>query len=159
MCGIVTGKWNELRPALEAATQRVFRTVLLLTGSSESVEQVVMDGIDALDSEDLLADGFLIYASTIAVKKSRANPEAQYAEWEDMPLEIQRVLQLSLALRHCFVLRILLGMSVDEVSRITQSAAETVLENTYAAVLALSVMNCSGTVCDQAANRAELQSA
>lgn len=111
------------------------------------------------DSEDLLSDGFLIYASTIAVKKSRTSREAPYTERENIPLELQCVLQLSPALRHCFVLRILLGMSVDEVSRITQSEAETVLENTYAAVLALSIMNCSGTASDQPANRAELQNA
>jgi hypothetical protein len=117
-----------------------FITSLLLTANLEHAENAMLDAIDFLDPENE-SEGALLrgavqasLAASVAVPSSRV--EAQRA-CTIVPSELCKVLHLAPYLRHCFVLRVLLGWSREVCALLLGLRNEQIEERTSAALLAL----------------------
>jgi hypothetical protein len=106
--------------------RKTFRIVQHLLGSGESAEAVVLEAIDASDPEDTSADNFLREAIRIALASEAAGPAAQ----PGLPPELIRVQNLPATLRHCFVLRVLAGLSQAESAQLLNLSVAMVNERT-----------------------------
>jgi hypothetical protein len=95
---------------MACALDVAFRTTLLLTGTMNTAEEAVMLGIDAC--EDLSPRDLLIEAVRSAVRL-RKESQNRHCEVEYLPPELQRLFMLQPQPRHCFVLRILVGLSSE----------------------------------------------
>jgi hypothetical protein len=95
---------------MASALDVAFRTTLLLTGTMNTAEEAVMLGIDAC--EDLSPRDLLIEAVRSAVRL-RKESQNRHCEVEYLPPELQRLFMLQPQARHCFVLRILVGLSSE----------------------------------------------
>ena len=91
---------------MPSALDVAFRTALLLTGDTRTAEAAVMHGIGAL--EDLSPGGLLIAAIRSAVRRMKSS-EGPY-EVECLPPELRRLSMLQPLPRHCFVLRVPVGL-------------------------------------------------
>src|ERR1700747_2461767 len=101
---------KDLLMAMDTMPQAIdmaFRRALLLTGAMKTAEAAVMQGIDAC--EDLSPRGLLIEASRSAVQRRTKSSDGP-CEVESLPPELGRLLMLQPLRRHCFVLRILVGL-------------------------------------------------
>jgi hypothetical protein len=114
---------------------------LLLTGNFAVAEQVVIDCIETLDMTELLSDYFVSCASALAIERSWGNLRPDPDLLTGLPSELQRVLQLPPTLRHCFVLRILVGLSVGETARILHSNPSEVAESTAKSLFLTSIQH------------------
>jgi len=101
----------------------VFRTALLLTGDARHAESAIIDAISAGDSNDLSPQSIFSDVVKAAVSPGREMP-AQEAHpalaLSILPPELRPVLLLSRSRRHCFVLRVLAGLSREECCRLLQ---------------------------------------
>lgn len=132
---------NEPDAMDSAAFQRIFVTALLLTRSAKA-ECSVLEGLTAASQGDE-SGGALLHATLRAaiaapVGVALHRPETQDLSTSSLPVELRRVLLLSESLRQCFVLRLLVGLSVIECSRLLSLNACQIEQNTAAAALALS---------------------
>jgi hypothetical protein len=96
--------------AMSRACGMAFRTALLLTGDTRTAEAAVMQGIGAC--QDLSPRGLLIEAVRSAVRRPTKSPGGPH-EVECLPPELRPLFKLQPLLRHCFVLRILVGLSLE----------------------------------------------
>jgi hypothetical protein len=92
------------------ALDMAFRTALLLTGDTRTAEAAVMHGIGAC--EDVLPGGLLIEAVRSALRRRTKSSEGP-CEVECLPPELRRLFMLQSLPRHCFVLRVLVGLSPE----------------------------------------------
>jgi len=126
---------------------RVFRITLLLTGRATQAETAIVDALRSIDladaSDQSLFCAAVRYAVTPAPAKLRECRDIDYASWI-LPDGLQAVLRLSTGHRHCFVLRILAGLSRGECSNLLQLDPRTVDEYTGAAVLELATVTSNG---------------
>ena len=95
---------------MPSALDVAFRTALLLTGDTRTAEVAVMHGIGAC--EDLSPDGLLIAAVRSAVRR-RTNSSGGPCKIECLSPELRRLFMLQPLSRHCFVLRVLVGLSPE----------------------------------------------
>jgi hypothetical protein len=95
---------------MPSALDTAFRTALLLTGDTRIAEAAVMCGIRAC--EDLSPGGLLIETVRSAVRRRTKSSDGPY-EVECLPPDLRRLFTLQPRLRHCFVLRILMGLSPE----------------------------------------------
>jgi hypothetical protein len=95
---------------IPSALDTAFRTALLFTGETTTAETAVLDGIAAC--EDLSPRGLLIEAVRSAVRRRTKSVDGPY-DVECLPPELRRLFILQPLPRHCFVLRILLGLSPE----------------------------------------------
>ena len=97
---------DTMPPALNLA----FCTALLLAGDMKTAEAAVMHGIEAC--EDLPPRGLLIEAVRSAIQRRTTSADGPY-ELECLPRDLQRLFMLQPLPRHCFVLRMLVGVSPE----------------------------------------------
>ena len=92
------------------ALDMAFRTALLLTGDTRTAEAAVMHGIGAC--EDVLPGGLFIEAVRSALRRRTKSSDGPH-EVECLPPELRRLFMLQSLPRHCFVLRVLVGLSPE----------------------------------------------
>ena len=92
------------------ALDMAFRTALLLTGDTRTAEAALTHSIGAC--EDLSPGGLLIEAVRSAVRRRTKSSDGPY-EVECLPTELRRLFMLQPLPRHCFVLRVLVGLSPE----------------------------------------------
>ena len=95
---------------MPTALDMAFRTALLLTGDTRTAEAAVMQGIGAC--EDVSSGDLLIEAVRSAVRRRTKSSDGPY-EVDGLPAELRRLFMLQPLFRHCFVLRILVGLSPE----------------------------------------------
>jgi hypothetical protein len=100
------------------ALDEAFRGAWFFTGSTDAAEYAVLDGIAALNVGRIAADVLLIETARSAMRR-RADLGSQSAQASShLPWELQRLYLLAPIQRDCFVLRVLLGITVGSCSRI-----------------------------------------
>lgn len=111
----------ETRRSVEHTVSRAFLTAHLLTASVELAETAIQAGLASWDSnngsEEDLFQAVLVAAvgSKVGGTPSSETPDSTGLF---LPGELRSVLDLSLQLRRCFVLRILAGLSVQMCARL-----------------------------------------
>src|SRR5437016_1343389 len=107
---------------LHKAVDKAFITALLLTGSTERAEAAILEGHGAMDLDHLSEDALFRRAVNAAIEPQSEPSEQPREELERasavLPFELRRVLHLPPALRHCFVLRFLVGLSCEACARL-----------------------------------------
>ena len=98
--------------AISEALEDAFRAAFLLTGSADSAENAVLNGIASLESTDDIEKALL--AKTVAyVLRQRAEfPNGLEDALMLLPHELQRLVLLSPVSRDCFLVRMLFGVPV-----------------------------------------------
>ena len=92
------------------ALDMAFRTALLLTDAMKTAEAAVMQGIGAC--EDLSPRGLMVEAVRSAVRRRTKSSDGP-CEVECLPPELRHLFMLQPLPRHCFVLRVLVGLSPE----------------------------------------------
>ena len=95
---------------MPSALDVAFRMALLLTGDTRTAEAAVMDGIGVC--EDLSPGGLLTEEIKSAVRRRTKSSDSHY-EIECLRPELRRLFMLQPLPRHCFVLRVLVGLSSE----------------------------------------------
>ena len=95
---------------MPSALDMAFRTALLLTGDTRTAEAAVTHGIAAC--EDLSPGGLLMEAVGSAVRRRTKSSDGP-CEVECLATELRRLFMLQPLPRHCFVLRVLVGLSPE----------------------------------------------
>jgi len=116
------------------ALDMAFRTALLLTDAMETAEAAVMQGIGAC--EDLSPRGLLIEASRSAVQRRTKSSDGP-CEVEGLPPELRRLFMLQPLPRHCFVLRILVGLRPEVCAELLEISVTEFEGALYAALIEL----------------------
>jgi hypothetical protein len=110
------------QPALPLG--RVLTAAVLLSGDMTQAEDAVADAILALDTDGFETEAFLLCVSILSIQRSRNSPKRSIRRTGEisitLPTKLQNVLNLSLKLRHCFVLRVLLGLPKKTCSQMLQ---------------------------------------
>jgi len=119
-----------------------FVAAILLTANMERAECAVLRSISLLDES--VSYGSLLrgtikasLAGSIGIKEQGREELAEACSI--LPLELQHVLRLSKDLRHCFVLRILLGLSRGACASLLGLDVQGIDERTCASILQLTV--------------------
>ena len=94
------------------ALPNAFWMALLLTGNVEAAEAALMDGIAALESDRFSGDRLLLATAKSAIYR-RIEISEQPEGLSILPLELRRLFLLAPNHRDCFVLRALIGLSLD----------------------------------------------
>jgi len=90
---------------------KAFCIALILTGNVDGAEAAVLRGIAALDSNYTCGHHLIRQTSIAAIGRHLDFLNQAEQALSILPPELCRVLLLAPKLRHCFVLRILLGMT------------------------------------------------
>jgi hypothetical protein len=109
-----------------------FRTALLLTGEVLRAETAMAFAIRSLNSGQILDEALLLGTLKAAVSSSK-DCELR-SEPPSLPLALRCVLRLATDHRHCFVLRVLVGLSRDECSRLLSRATDQIDVDTAGAL-------------------------
>jgi hypothetical protein len=125
---------------LQKTIDRAFITALLLTASAERAEAAILKGIsvdpDNAPPEALLR-GTVTAALELQYETLEQTPEQLEHASHMLPIELRRVLHLSTDLRHCFVLRVLVGLPREICARLLRLDAGQIDERTCTAMLEL----------------------
>jgi hypothetical protein len=135
-------------PMVDAANQvlqrlginRIFLAAYLITGSAAQAEHAMLEAIDSWSADrsesDLLEQTI---RAALQPKDEQAQPAGNRADPECGRLagELQAVVRLSPQLRHCFVLRVLVGMSRQACSQLLDLTRQGVDQHTCAAMRSL----------------------
>jgi hypothetical protein len=119
----------------------------------EQAEDAVVEAISQFDTEQSTAEQLLTMTVAAAIKKSHAipqSPEVVKNRSSILPWELNSVTYLSPYLRHCYVLRILLGWSREVSASLLQLETSQIDEHTQTAALRLTYIH---KVFRSAANR------
>jgi hypothetical protein len=102
----------------------VFIAAILLAGCTEQAERVVVEAIETLGDDEISEDMLLQATISAAVKPEmmadEEGPRQPQPTVSWLPIQLRRVLLLPKDLRQAFVLRLLLGMTSDQCSRLLQ---------------------------------------
>lgn len=132
---------NGLNEETSEAVQRVFFAALLLTGSAARAERAIREGIAEMGMDKVSGEAVLhaTVRAAIAPRVSRRRERfgRQDLTSSSLPRELRRVLLLPMDLRHCFVLRLLVGLPLSECSRLLRTEVRQVERNTVSAAVAL----------------------
>jgi hypothetical protein len=103
---------------------RVLTAAVLLFGDLTQAEDAVADAILSLDTDDFETEAFLMCVLILSIQRSRNSSKRSIRKTGEisvtLPAELQNVLNLSLKLRHCFVLRVLLGLPKETCGQMLQ---------------------------------------
>jgi len=124
---------------MPSALDMAFRTALILTGAMKTAEAAVMQGIGAC--EDLSPRGLMIEAVRSAVRRRTKSSDGP-CEVECLPPELRRLFMLQPLPRHCFVLRVLVGLSPEVCAELLEVSV-TEFENTVYRALTQLPLLCS----------------
>jgi hypothetical protein len=134
-------------PVMNNAPCKAFITALLLTGSLERAETAVLEGVRFSDLEETAGKSLLQGAVEASIPSHSEIPEQRTEELDKassiLPFELQRVLRLSTDLRHCFVLRVLLGLPREVCARMLRLDIRQIAERTSAAMQELAILQAS----------------
>jgi DNA-directed RNA polymerase specialized sigma24 family protein len=122
---------------MPGALDMAFRTALLLTGDTRTAESAVTQGIAAC--EDLSPSGLLIEAVRSAARRRTKSSDGPYAV-DGLPAELRRIFMLQPLLRHCFVLRILVGFSPEVCAELLEISATEFEDAVYGALIELALL-------------------
>ena len=115
-----------------------FNAALLLTGTATAAERAVLQAISSLSPAALTSGTLLHRTIALSIEHSR-HDETKRGELGiaplNLPLELKAVLHLKSKLRQCFVLRMLLGLSVRDCVSLLQLSEDEVADNVCAAML------------------------
>ena len=107
----------------------------LLTEDAEQSESALLSVIASSDPEETSEHEFILRSAAIALA---AQPRARLRVPLKVPAELADLLRLPQSNRHCFVLRIMAGMSREECSRVLNLDVPSVDEKTTLAAVELS---------------------
>ena len=122
---------------INEAVQRMFLAAFLLTGSAAGAEYVVQESISNADGANVSCEAAFQAMLLAAVATRPARFQQQETELLSLPAELRGVLLLPPELRQSFVLRLLLGLSVSQCSKMLSLDARQVESNAVSAALAL----------------------
>jgi DNA-directed RNA polymerase specialized sigma24 family protein len=118
-----------------------FTTALLLTGSVNQAETAMLHGTRSVNACAASEEELLRNTAAAAIESQHWHPRQRPEEIAQasslLPLELQRVLQLTPDLRQCFVLRLLMAMSRESCARLLDLDVSAVDRDTCLAVQAL----------------------
>ena len=123
---------------MPSALDMAFRTALLLTGDTRTAEAAVMHGIGVC--EDLSPGGLLIEAVRSALRRRTKSSEGP-CEVECLPPELRRLFLLQPLPRHCFVLRILVGLSPEVCAELLEISVIEFEDSVYEALTRLPILS------------------
>lgn len=129
---------------------KAFLTALLLTGSVERAEAAICEGNQQISPDSTFGDALFREAVNAALKPqsetSKQPPEELERASSILPFELRRVLHLPPALRHCFVLRFLVGLPREACARLLHLEIRQVDERARTAMLELPTIQRNGEV-------------
>jgi hypothetical protein len=133
---------TETQPSL--AMGRVLTAAVLLSGDLTQAEDAVADAILLLDTDDFESEAFLMCVLILSIQRSRNSSKWSIRKRVEIPVtlpeELQNVLNLSLKLRHCFVLRVLLRLPKATCSQMLQVDDEELEKSVSSAAVELAVV-------------------
>jgi hypothetical protein len=112
---------------------KAFLTAVLLSGSVASAEAAVLASIRLLDDRESLLE-------TAMIEAIAASTDGDESARALLPVELRRVLDLPMLNRHCYVLRVLVGLRRAGCARILRLEAVRVDEVICAAARMLAGM-------------------
>ena len=124
----------------ERSLSNLFWIALLLSTNAKQAEAAVADSIGSLGPHNLSTDVLLVCVVRLSVQYNSALydlGEAFNNSLSLLPRELDAVLHLRAKLRHCFVLRILQGLTAEACSTLLQLSADEVGVSVCAGVLEL----------------------
>jgi len=126
------------RSDIEKATAKAFNVALILTGRTDLAEYAVAEAIRVWDGNEAIQEDLCLWAVAAAIGAQKlcsttAPPELDEAA-ACLPLRLRNVIRLMPALRSCFVLRMLLGLSEENCACLLGSSVEQVSLNTMLAL-------------------------
>lgn len=131
-----------MQPAV--AMGRVWTTVFLLSGDATQAEDAVADAILSSDTDDFETEGFMTCVLILSIQRSRNTSKRSIRKtseiWVTLPAELQNVLSLPLRLRHCFVLRVLIGLPRETCQQMLQVNDDELENSVCSAVVQLAAM-------------------
>jgi hypothetical protein len=133
-------KMSDTKPknSIEATVFRAFRAAHLLTGSVDQAESAVLRAIRSCDAESD-AEEVLFQRAILAAVACPLGVASSPGPL--LPTELLPVLDLEHDLRRCFVLRILIGMSRHDCSRLLRFSDRTVNDYTCSALRRLAALD------------------
>jgi DNA-directed RNA polymerase specialized sigma24 family protein len=135
---------------LHDMVSKAFLTALLLTGSAERAEAAILEGNAARDLDSTPNEGLFRGAVNAAIELYSETSEQPPEDLEHascmLPFELRRVLHLPPALRHCFVLRFLVGLPREVCAQLLHLEIHQVDERARTAVLELPAIQRNGKV-------------
>ena len=116
--------------------ENAFIVGLLLTGSIEQAERAIVDSIHCNETEDVCGQRVFRRVIQWAVdpQEQRSRRVINQASIRILPFELGRVLHLPPKVRHCYVLRILVGLSREVCAWLLHTDVEQISERTQSAV-------------------------
>jgi hypothetical protein len=130
---IATSMFSALPIDASGVLSRAFWISLLLSGQTKLAENAVLEAICCSESNSASDGVCLLDALRTAVRETEGVIECGDAELLLLPPELQRVLFLPVRLRHCFVLRILVGLSPEICSQLLRMHIDQITGATGAA--------------------------
>jgi hypothetical protein len=123
--------------------RKAFLAALLLTANVKQAEDAVVEAITLFDMEQAAPEGLVSIAVAAAVKMRPGieSPRDVRIRSSILPWELNSLRYLSPHLRHCFVLRILLGWSREMSAGFLQLETPQVDDRTRAAVARLTYIH------------------
>ena len=122
---------------------KAFIAALLLTGSMEQAETAVLEGIRFLDPDDEPGEALLSHTVSAAFEtrpERLVSPGGLERSSAVLPRELHSVMRLSPDIRHCFVLRVLVGWSRELCARLLRLEIRQIDERTRIAMLKLAYL-------------------
>jgi hypothetical protein len=106
-------------PVAKDALSQTFRVLLLLCGGARAAETAILDALDLLGPCPISNHELLFASAKAALSPGHeTDRESVGSIPTNLPPELQNVLGLPIPLRHCFVLRVLAGFSLEECARL-----------------------------------------
>lgn len=108
----------------------------LLSGSLEASEEALLSGIDVVALDENFREAILLWVvRSVFARSTVSDREAGEGKAGNkyLPTGLIRVSQLPAAMRYCFVLRVLLGRSVEECATLLGADSEWMNEQLSAA--------------------------
>ena len=122
---------------MPSALDVAFRTALLLSGDTRTAEVAVMHGIGVC--EDLSPGGLLIAAVRSAVRRRTKSSDGP-CKVECLSPELRRLFMLQPLPRHCFVLRVLVGLSPEACAELLEVSVTEFEDAVYRALIQLPLL-------------------
>ena len=125
--------------------ENAFIVGLLLTGSIEQAERAIVDSIHCSETEDVCGQRVFRRVIQWAVdpQEQRSCRVIDEASVKILPFELGCVLHLPPDLRHCYVLRILVGLSREVCAWLLHTDVEQISQRTQSAVNGLARVHAS----------------
>ena len=122
--------------AMSMAVCSALRAALLMTGNAVLAESAVFEAINSMDHQQLNAETLLQQTIELSIQSVACCCDGNdlEVEWPGLPVELRNVLEMKAALRHCFVLRVLLGLPEETCAVLLTLTRSEVAAHTCAAM-------------------------